>query len=145
MNRITIKQNELPYDVEEEIKSLRTSLQFFREDKKVIMISSCISREGKSSTIYNLAVSLASLNKKVLLVDADVRKGKSVIHITEGKAGKGLTHYLSGQTTLVDIVNATNIPNLHVIFSGPVPPDSTELLSGKAFEKMITTMRGVYD
>lgn len=145
MNQVILQPMKLSYDVEEEIKTLRTSLQFFRDDKRVILFTSCIPGEGKSVTSYSLASSLTGIGKKVLLIDADLRKGKSVVKIKAGKAGKGLSHYLSGQAPLTDVITTTDIPNFHMIFSGPVPPDATELLSGQFFANMIEIARRNYD
>lgn len=92
-NRVIIKDRELTYEVNEEMKVLRTNIQFSGADTKVIVMTSCIGGEGKSTTSMNLAISLAELHKKVILIDADLRKsvmernlmggaGKKVLHIS---------------------------------------------------------------
>ena len=74
MINVEIKTKKLDYSAAESFKSLRTNLQFCGEDKKVIAITSCTPNEGKSSVTMNLAISLTEAGKKVLLVDADLRK-----------------------------------------------------------------------
>lgn len=145
MNRVSFEQRELPYEITEEIKTLRTNLQFSGDDKKVIMLTSCILGEGKSSLSLDLAMSIAELKKKVVLVDCDLRKSVLVNKLQSGAVSKGMSHFLSGQCDFSEALCATNIPGLAVIFAGVVPPNPTELLSGAAFEKMITTLRDAFD
>lgn len=145
MVSVEIKSQKLDYSVEESYKSLRANLQFCGEDKKVIAITSCTPNEGKSSVALNLAISLADAGKKVLLIDADLRKSVLLgrIHVTE--AVKGLTHFLSRQTQLLDVICNTNVPKLSIIFAGPVPPNPAELLGGKYFKELLASARKVYD
>ena len=145
MVSVEIKSQKLDYSVEESFKSLRANLQFCGEDKKVIAITSCTPNEGKSSVTLNLAISLADAGKKVLLIDADLRKSVLLgrIHVTE--AVKGLTHFLSRQTQLLDVICNTNVPKLSIIFAGPVPPNPAELLGGKYFKELLASARKVYD
>lgn len=145
MVSVEIKNQKLDYSVEESYKSLRANLQFCGEDKKVIAITSCTPNEGKSSVTLNLAISLADAGKKVLLIDADLRKSVLLgrIHVTESV--KGLTHFLSRQTQLIDVICNTNIPKLSIIFAGPVPPNPAELLGGKYFKELLASARKVYD
>ena len=95
MVNVEIKTQKLDYSGAEAYKSLRTNLQFCGEDKKVIAITSCTPNEGKSSVTMNLAVSLADAGKKVLLIDADLRKSGLVGRTKVKESIKGLTHYLS--------------------------------------------------
>ena len=74
MNKVNINVEEMDYTTEEELKTLRTNLLFCGVDKKVIVVTSTIPGEGKTETSMNLARSLAKLNKKVLLIDLDLRK-----------------------------------------------------------------------
>lgn len=145
MVSVEIKNQKLDYSVEESYKSLRANLQFCGEDKKVIAITSCTPNEGKSSVTLNLAISLADAGKKVLLIDADLRKSVLLgrIHVTESV--KGLTHFLSRQTQLLDVICNTNVPKLSIIFAGPVPPNPAELLGGKYFKELLASARKVYD
>lgn len=145
MKRVNIKKEEWSYGMTEEINTLRTNLQFAGVDKKVILGTSCTSGEGKSKTVYRLGLSLAEIGKKVLIVDADMRKSVFINEVAEGAVDKGLSHYLSGQCNLADVVYGTDIRGLHILFAGPVPPNPTELLSSELFENTIQSFRAIYD
>ena len=145
MINVEIKTKKLDYSAAESFKSLRTNLQFCGEDKKVIAVTSCTPNEGKSSVTMNLAVSLAEAGKKVLLVDGDLRKSVLVGRTKVKGMSKGLTHYLSKQASLIDVICSTNVPTIHMIFAGPVPPNPAELLGGKLFKEMISSLRKIYD
>lgn len=145
MNKVNITLGGLNYRTEEELKILRTNLLFCGVEKKVILITSTIPGEGKTETSMNLAVSLAKLNRKVLLLDLDLRK--SVLESRYGveEVKFGMSHFLSGQCQLGEVINSTNIPRLHLAVAGPATPNPTELLSGERFKKMIESLREVYD
>lgn len=145
MVNVEIKTQKLDYSGAEAYKSLRTNLQFCGEDKKVIAITSCTPNEGKSSVTMNLAVSLADAGKKVLLIDADLRKSVLVGRTKVKESIKGLTHYLSKQAALIEVICATNVKNLHIVYAGPVPPNPAELLGGKHFRELLISLRKVYD
>ena len=146
MKYVKIRRGKMDSRMAEEYKSLRTNIQFCGADKKVIMLTSCTPNEGKSTTSLQLAISLAELGKRTLLVDADLRRsvlvGKLVV---EGGETLGLTHFLSGQAELQDVRYATDVPNLHIINSGPFPPNPAELLSGELFQQAVEAFRDVYD
>ena len=127
MKQIEITLPELQYQAREKIKELRTNLMFAPEGTQVIMITSCVTNEGKSSIAVQLAKALAELRYNTLLIDADLRK--SVMERYTGAQGVeyGLSHFLSGQCGLTDALNSTNIPNLSLIFSGVFPPNPAEL------------------
>lgn len=145
MDKIILKPKEMTYEVSEEIKSLRTNLQFCGNDKKVILFTSCLSGEGKSTTALNLARSLTELQKKVLLVDADLRKSMMVKEIRKGTASHGLSHFLSGQIKVSECIYMTDTPQLHMMFAGPVPPNPSELLSKPLFGNMLCKCSEIYD
>lgn len=146
MKEIEIIQNEYTYAMREELKTLRTNLQFCGDDKRVILITSSAAGEGKSATSLNLAVSLTELGKKVILVDADIRKSVMVSRLQKGTVNYGLAHFLAGQCQVSEAVCAVrNVEGLHMMFSGPSVPNPTELLSSSRFEKMILAFRKVYD
>lgn len=142
--KVNIERNN--YQITEAFKSLRTNIQFCGSDKKVIVLTSCTSNEGKSSVSMQLSASLAEAGKKTLMIDADLRK--SVLMGRTRTAGQeifGLTHYLAGQVTLQDVINVTDVKNFHLIYSGPFPPNPAELLGGKNFKNMLNILRDVYD
>lgn len=145
MKKVNIAYKELPYELDEEMKSLRTSIQFCGDDKKVILLTSSLPGEGKSQTSFNLAASLAAMQKNVLLLDTDLRKSVLISRLEAGKIDMGMTHFLSGQCNLSDIVMSTSVPRLHIVFSGPAVQNASELLANEKFEKMLETLKGVYD
>ena len=145
MIKVEIKTQKLDYSGAEAYKSLRTNLQFCGEDKKVIAITSCTPNEGKSSVTLNLALSLAEAGKKVILIDADLRKSVLVGRTKVRGEVKGLTHYLSKQAPMIDVICSTDVKNLHIVYAGPVPPNPAELLGGKYFREMLVSLRKVYD
>ncbi len=145
MKKINIKTNPLDYATNESYKSLRTNLLFCGEDKKVIAVTSCTPNEGKSSISMNLALSLVESGKKVLLIDADLRKSVLVARSGVEEEVKGLSHYLSQQVTLDNVIYATNIPHFHIIYAGVVPPNPSELLGGKHFKNLLKMVRDIYD
>lgn len=145
MENVEIKVQEMDYSGTEAYKSLRTNLQFCEEDKKVIAVTSCTPNEGKSSVTMNLAVSMAEAGKKVILIDADMRKSVLVGRTKVRSSVKGLTHYLSKQAPLIDVICSTNVKNLSIIFAGPVPPNPAELLGSRHFKAMLDSLKKVYD
>ena len=145
MNKLTIHLEEMDYNMEEELKTLRTNLIFCGADKKVIMITSTAPNEGKSDTSMNLAISLAKLNKRVLLMDLDLRKSVMISKCDAEQVKYGMSHFLSGQCQLTDAIYTTNVPKMHIAMAGPAGPNPTELLSGEIFQKMLKSLREVYD
>lgn len=139
------KLKKLDSNSSEAYKRLRTNIQFCGSDVKVIAITSTIPNEGKSSVSFNLAVSMADAGKRVIFLDTDLRKSVLVGRYKINKAVKGLTHYLSGVNQFDEVVYATNVDNLHVVFSGPVPPNPAELLGNKYFKNLVKQLRENYD
>lgn len=133
------------YIEEEAFKSLRTNIEFCGQDKKVIALTSSIPGEGKSSVTFNLAKSLAEDNKKVIIIDADLRKSVLVGRYKVSGVKKGLTHYLSGQSEIEEVLCTTNVKNLDMIFSGHSTPRPSELLGGDLFKELIQKFRKTYD
>ena len=132
--------------VSESYRTLRTNIQFASVDEQLntIMVTSTGPSEGKSTTIANLAIVTAQGEKRTLLVDADLRK-PTVHHSFELQNRKGLTTFLAGQDQLKDIVQETAMPNLHVVTSGPIPPNPAELLASKAMERFIAEAASTYE
>ncbi len=137
------KQN---YSVREAFKALRTNLLFCGSEYKTIVITSCVKNEGKSTISIELAKSLSLAEKKVLLVDADLRKSVYATSYTVNENEVlGLSEHLSGQTEFDTILYKTQYENLDLIFAGAVPPNPVELLSSKKFEALIKEKREEYD
>lgn len=146
MKKINVTEWERSYALEEEIKTLRTNVQFCGSDKQVILVTSCLPGEGKTSTTFEMAKSFAELKKAVLIIDADLRKSMMLSRLqVEGEPFHGLSHFLSGQCTLSEVVVSTNIPKLHMLLSGPTVPNPTELLASDRFKNMLQSCREVYD
>ena len=145
MKKVNVTIEQKSYGVREEIKTLRTNIQFCGDDKQVILMTSCLPGEGKTETSIELARSIAEMGSTVVLVDADMRKSVMASRLKMSDADKGLSHFLSGQCTLAEALVATNIPKLHLLTSGPVVPNPTELLESQRFQGMIESMRKVYD
>lgn len=145
MKKTRIQLEPMSYAMTEEFKTLRTNVLFCGDDKKVIMVTSAVMGEGKSQTSIRLAASLAEIKKKVLVIDADIRKSVLASRLQATNIEKGMTHFLSGQSNLSEVVYSTNIPGLHIIFSGPYAPNPTELLSGERFKQTLEYLRSMYD
>lgn len=145
MTKIEIKTDALNYECDEAFKALRTNIQFCGDDKKVIVFTSCTPDEGKSTVVHHLAMSLANTGKKVLLIDADLRKSVMAGNYRIPEELKGLSHFLSGQTSLERVLCQTDIDTLQVILAGPMPPNPSELLAGDTFRKMLSAARETFD
>jgi len=146
MEQITfIKRDDLDYRTNEAYKTLRTNIQFCGNEIRVIAFTSCTPNEGKSSVSFNLAVSFAEEGKKVVLIDADLRKSVLIGRYKVGEIDAGLTHILSGQNNLEEVLYHTDINNLDIIFSGTHSPNPAELLNSGRFTAMLDTLRAKYD
>lgn len=133
--------------VSESIKTLRTNLQFSSvdEDIKTILITSSIPGEGKSFISANLAISFAQTDKKVLIVDCDMRKGRQH-RIFKLSNSKGLSNLLiDDMTNYKDYINKTSVPGVHVITRGTVPPNPSELLNSKKNSDLLRVLKAKYD
>lgn len=133
------------FQSDEAYKTLRTNLEFAGEDNRAIVITSCSPGEGKSSVSFNLAYSLAQTDKRVLFLDADMRRSRFPGQVITEAPIKGLSHYLSSQAALADILVMTNTPNLYAIFAGPNPPNPAELLGSSRFIQLINKARKAAD
>lgn len=146
MESITLKLPGLGnYFVQEALKVLRTNVQFCGQDVKVIALTSCQENEGKSVSALHLASSLADLDKKVLLIDADMRKSVMAGRNTSARNTAGLSEVLTAQKKLKDCLYAVTGSSLHVLFAGKYPPNPVELLSGEYFQTLLDEARKVYD
>ena len=133
--------------VSESIKTLRTNLQFSSvdEDIKTILITSSIPGEGKSFISANLAISFAQTDKRVLIVDCDMRKGRQH-RIFKLSNSKGLSNLLiDDMTNYKDYINKTSVDGVSVITRGTVPPNPSELLNSKKNADLIRVLKAKYD
>lgn len=138
-------RKKMDYRTSEAYKSLRTNIQFCGAEVKVISFTSCTPNEGKSSVSFNLAVSFAESGKKVILIDADMRKSVLAGRYKVGSIKGGLAHFLAGQKALGDVCMQTDIENMDIIFSGPFVPNPAELLESELFSKLISYCQKKYD
>lgn len=127
---------------------LRSHLPFVLggEDKRVIMLTSTQSGEGKTFVSINLAADMALLDKRVLLIGMDIRKPRLAEYL-DISPRFGLTQYLASADISVDsmISNDPSAPNLDVIVAGPVPPNPAELLNSKRLDDLMDILRSRYD
>lgn len=132
--------------ISEQYRTVRTNIQFssIDGDMRVMMVTSSGPGEGKSTTAANLAVTFAQLGKKVLLVDADLRK-PTVHHTFALKNQVGFTNVLTKQASLGQAVVETEEKDVFVLTSGPIPPNPAELLSSKSMEHFVEEAKAQFD
>lgn len=130
---------------EEAYKVLRTNLMFCGQDIRVIMITSCNENDGKTTVALHIAKSFAELDKKVLLVDSDMRKSVMAVRNTSVNAPSGLSEVLTGMCSISECLYPVEDLKMHILFAGQCPPNPVELLNGKYFEALISECRKVYD
>jgi capsular exopolysaccharide synthesis family protein len=150
METVTFQNiKEFSHSKTESLRGLKTNIQFCGDDVKVIMFTSSIPDEGKSTIAFDLAKSFTDSDKKVLLIDTDMRGSVMIGHLGartgSGKKISGLSHYLSGQKKLQEVIYPTQINNLSIVFSGPTVPNPTEILENKYFDELIEYGRNHYD
>ncbi len=148
MNRkITSLKREMKddYGYNEAIKTLRTNIQFCGSNIHTIMFTSAMPDEGKSDVAFAAAMSLAQIGKKVVLIDADIRRSVLASRYQLQEEISGLSQYLSGQKNMDDIIYDTNYENFSVVFAGPYSPNPAELLEEALFEDLLDTLGEEFD
>ncbi|MBR6451330.1 MAG: polysaccharide biosynthesis tyrosine autokinase [Lachnospiraceae bacterium] len=147
-----IKLNELKKQsnmMREALRELRTNIRFCGDDIKTILFTSVMPNEGKSTVVMNLARSLVDAGNRVLVIDSDMRKsvlvGRHKAKRTDGGLVHGLSHLLSGQMDLDEVIYQTQFPQLYMIFAGPAVVNPTELLENQYYPKLINAVRGRFD
>ena len=145
MQEFEIRKKELDFRSKEAFKTLRTNIEFSGDDVRVICITSAMPNEGKSSISFELAQSFAMAGKKTILIDADLRKSVMRTHYRRGNVKYGLTNYLAGKKEFDEVFCMTDVENFFMVFSGPVPPNPSELLGGERFSRLIAELRETYD
>lgn len=133
------------YHYNEAIKTLRTNIQFCGNGIRSIMFTSSLPDEGKSDITFAIASSLAQIGKKVVMIDADIRKSVLVSRYQLDSEIFGLSQYLSGQKKLEDVLYDTNVENMSMVFAGPYSPNPAELLEEDLFGQMVQELKGTFD
>ncbi|AXB55400.1 polysaccharide biosynthesis tyrosine autokinase [Flavobacterium fluviale] len=133
----------------EAFRGIRSSLQFLYKKQQVsgsktLMITSSISGEGKTFCSINIATVFALSEKKTVIVGLDLRKPRLADEF-QLTTPLGVVNYLIKQNTLEEITNSTQIPNLDVILSGPIPPNPSELILSDAMKELIDELKEKYD
>ncbi len=132
--------------VSEAFRTLRTNIQFqqLKAEDTTLMVTSSTPKEGKSTTIANLAITMAQMGGKTLLVDTDLRR--PVVHsIFNEKKDRGITNFLMGKMEFDDVVKPTFVDNLYIVSSGPLPPNPSELLASDEMDEFIRQAKEKFD
>jgi len=132
--------------ISEQFRTVRTNINFSMPDQdlKTLLFTSSTPGEGKSTCAANVAIVFAQEGKKVLLIDADMRKPTVhyTFHITNST---GLSNLLTRKWELQDVVNETEVEGLHLVTCGPIPPNPAELLGSKTMDALIEELKTHYD
>ena len=146
MKKVTMNLPEVKdYRLTEGLNQLKTNLAFCGKDIKVIIITSSVPNEGKSAVAFDLSKTMAEGGKKILMVDADLRKSVLAAKYHIQGIDKGLSHYLTGQAEIEDIIYETETEGFYLSVAGPLSPDPTSLLDSDQFQKFIDKVREDYD
>ena len=146
MKKVTMNLPEVKdYRLTEGLNQLKTNLAFCGKDIKVITITSSVQNEGKSLVAFDLSKTMAEGGKKILMVDADLRKSVLAAKYHIQGIDKGLSHYLTGQAEIEDIIYETETEGFYLSVAGPFSPDPTSLLDSDQFQKFIDKVREDYD
>ena len=144
--KVTLKDpKKSDYFYEEAIKTLRTNVLYSSKQVKVILLTSCYPNEGKSDLAFHLAAEMGKAGKKVLLLDADIRKSIYIRRYSVNQNVQGLSQYLSGQIDRQWITYHTNYQNMDMIFAGPLAPNPSELLGDQSFDELLEEKKAEYD
>lgn len=150
MQSVSLGQvKEQSYTMKESLRALKTNIQFCGDDVQTILITSSIPNEGKSTVTMDLGRSLTESGKRVLLIDTDMRKsvliGRLRAKNINGGEIYGLSHLLSGQRKLEEVLYTTSIPKMFMVFAGPSVPNPTEILDKKYFGELMEFARKHFD
>jgi len=132
--------------IAETFRSLRTGLQFFRKDneKHKFLVTSTFSGEGKTFISINLAVAYSYFGKKTLLLEFDLRNPKIANYMGLNN-NLGLSSYLTNDASLDEIIQSSDVKNMDVITSGPLPPNPVELMASENTKSLMEILEAIYD
>lgn len=141
-----ISDRRQPAAFKEAFRALRTTVLFSSADepRRTILVTSTGPGEGKSTVTCNLAISLAQTGRRVLIIDADMRKPR-VHQILDHRMEPGLSEAIAKGSTSPDVAMQTSIPNLWILPSGDVPPNPSDLLSSEACRQLLDSMAAAFD
>ena len=146
MKKLELMERSALKNQEKEIyRTLRTNVEFTGIENQVIAVTSCMPDDGKTTVSFQLAAAFAENGKKTLYIDADLRKSVFMNRYQVFGNPKGLSHYLSGQNLLEDILYETNRDNLWIVPVGKFPSNPTELFGKERFEVMLGCLRKQFD
>ena len=130
----------------EAFRQLRTNLQFMDVDNpvQVLVVTSSVASEGKSTTAANLAIVSAETGRRVLIIEADLRRPRIADYLGLERA-VGLSNVLAGQVSVTDVLQPWGTDGLTVLPSGSIPPNPSELLGSHNFVDLIEELRGMFD
>ena len=133
-------------NISEAYRTIRTGIEFSNLDKylKIICITSSKKDEGKTTVLSNLGVSFAKIDKKVLLIDADLRN-PSISKMFDTSNTQGLMDILLGKRNIQDCIKKTKQENLYILTGGTIPPNPAEVLSSKKMSEFIESIKDEYD
>ena len=133
-------------NISEAYRSIRTGIEFSNLDKglKVICITSSKKDEGKSTVVANLAVNFAKIDKKVLLIDGDLRN-PTTNRLFDLANTNGIVDILLGKKNLNDCIKKTKQENLYILTGGVIPPNPSEVLASQKMSEFIKSIRSEYD
>ena len=132
--------------ISEQYRAIRTNIEYSNVDQntKTILVTSSDKNEGKTTTVSNLAVSFANLNKKVLLIDCDLRNA-SIHKMFKLNNIYGLTDILAKDKAVDKCIQKTELENLYVLTAGAIPPNPAEILSSEKMKNLIEDLKNIYD
>ena len=135
----------VPFAVNEAINGLRGNVQLSGNNIKAVAVTSSIAHEGKSSIAFRLAKSMASLEKRVLYLDGDIRNSTTQVRYNIVGEKVGLSEFLCGEVSKEKIIYHTNDPWLDMVFTGAKAPNPSALVSGPLFHELMQFLKSVYD
>ena len=141
-----ISYNDPKSVISEQYRAIRTNIEYSNVDQntKTILVTSSDKNEGKTTTVSNLAVSFANLNKKVLLIDCDLRNA-SIHKMFKINNIYGLTDILAKDRAVDKCIQETELKNLYVLTAGAIPPNPAEILSSEKMKNLIEDLKNIYD
>jgi tyrosine-protein kinase Etk/Wzc len=137
----------LKSSLSEAFRTIRTNLEFLNghNEKSIISITSTVSGEGKTFIATNLGGIISLLNKKVLLIDLDMRKPRFQEVFEHANSNKGLSTILIKKHEIEECIQNTELDNLDFIPAGPIPPNPSELILGGSFSELVEKLKRIYD